>query len=71
MTNQPSPSGATTPASRPVLLWRPDSDESQVHESLAAAAAFLGLPEGQVAAAIDSGEQLGEWFVDWEAEPGQ
>ena len=56
------------PVNRPVLLWRPDSDASRVEESLDQAALFLEAPADTVAAAIDKGELLGGWFVDWAAD---
>ncbi|HZN69324.1 MAG TPA: hypothetical protein VFB66_28880 [Tepidisphaeraceae bacterium] len=56
-----------TDADRPVLLWGPESDESQVHPSVERAAAFLDVAPEAVVAAIERGELLGGWFVDWEA----
>jgi hypothetical protein len=50
-----------------VLVWRADADESRVEPSVGHAAEFLGLSDEAVAAAIESGEVLGEWFVDWDA----
>ena len=67
MTN-PSTPGVIPPTSdRPVLMWRPDADESQVQPSLEQAAQFLNLGADEVAAAIEQGELVGGWFVDWEA----
>jgi hypothetical protein len=67
MTQPTLPAGAATPAGRRVLLWRPDSDASRVEEGLDQAARFLQTPAAAVAAAIDRGELLGGWFVDWAA----
>jgi hypothetical protein len=66
MTNAPSPVIDPTDANRPVLFWRPDSDESHVQASVQQAARFLEMPADAVVAAIDSGELLNGWFVDWE-----
>jgi hypothetical protein len=38
-----------------------------VQASVASAAEFLSVPADAVVAAIESGELLGGWFVDWEA----
>jgi hypothetical protein len=48
-------------------MWRPDADESQVQPNLEQAALFLNLGADEVAAAIEQGELVGGWFVDWEA----
>jgi hypothetical protein len=66
MTNPSTPAIVPT-ADRPVLFWRPDSDESHVQASVARAAEFLKLPVDAVVAAIESGDLLNGWFVDWEA----
>lgn len=55
------------PAARRVLLWRPDPEASQVQEGLEEAARFLGVAPGEVLSAIERGELLGGWFVDWHA----
>ena len=65
-----SATGTTVPVTRPVLLWHPDRDESRVEEGLGPAAAFLGVAADVVLAAIDSGNLVGGWFVDW-ASPGR
>jgi len=62
---EPTPPTQTIPGDRPVLLWRPDSDASRVEQSLDQAARFLEAPADTVAAAINEGELLGGWFVDW------
>jgi hypothetical protein len=54
-----------------VLLWGPDSGESQVHASVDHVAAFLNVPPDEVVAAIEQGELLGGWFVDWEVTEGR
>ena len=69
MTDPSRPAGVANPAGRRVLLWRPDSDASRVEDSLDQAAHFLQAPADAVAAAIDRGELLGGWFVDWAARP--
>ena len=65
---EPTRPAHTTRADRPVLLWRPDSDASRVEDSLDHAARFLEAPADTVMAAIDRGELLGGWFVDWAAD---
>jgi hypothetical protein len=55
----------TLTAGRRVLLWRPDSDTSHVEESVLHAARFLQAAPDAVVAAIDQGELLDGWFVDW------
>lgn len=67
MTEPTLPADAGTPAGRRVLLWRPDTDASHVEESLDRAARFLDAPADAVASAIERGELLGGWFVDWAA----
>ena len=67
MTEPTLPAGAATPAARRVILWRPDTDASRVEESLDGAARFLDAPADAVASAIERGEPLGDWFVDWAA----
>ena len=59
----------TLPAGRRVLLWRPDSDASRVEESVDHAARFLQAAPDAVLAAINQGELLAGWFVDWAATP--
>ncbi len=54
------------PADRPVLLWGPESGESQVHASVDRVAAFLDVTPDAVVNAIEQGELLGGWFIDWE-----
>jgi hypothetical protein len=51
---------------RAVLLWRPDSDESDVCPGVEQVAQRLGVEPAAVVAAISSGELLEGWFVDWE-----
>jgi hypothetical protein len=67
MTEPTLPAGVAIPGGRRVLLWRPDSDASQIEESIDHAARFLQAPPNAVVAAIDRGELLSGWFVDWEA----
>ena len=66
MTNTTTPTAGTA-ADRPVLFWRPDSDESHVQANVARAAEFLNVSTDTVVAAIESGDLLGDWFVDWQA----
>jgi hypothetical protein len=58
-----------SPGDRAVLLWRPDSDDSEVARSVEHAALLLGIAAEAVTAAIESGELLSGWFVDWKV-PG-
>jgi hypothetical protein len=67
MTQTPPPSATPTSNERPVLFWRPDSDESHVQASVERAAEFLGVPSAAVVEAISSGDLLEGWFVDWQA----
>ena len=68
MTEPTLPAAAAAPAAgRRVLLWRPDSDASRVEDSLDHAAQFLEASEDAVTTAIERGDLLGGWFVDWEA----
>jgi hypothetical protein len=57
-----------SPASRPVLLWLAEGDESHVKPSVEQAGEFLGVSAEAVTAAIRSGEPLQGWFVDWEVQ---
>ena len=67
MTNPTPDAVPASPAVRRVLLWRPDTEVSQVEEGLEEAAGFLNVAPGEVLAAIERGELLGGWFVDWDA----
>lgn len=67
MPQPPPPSVFPPAAGRPVLLWRPDSDESHVQASVEQAAEFLRLPADAILGAIHSGDLLDGWFVDWQA----
>lgn len=60
----PTPSSS----SRPVLLWQEDGDVTRIEPSVEKAAEFLKVKVEDVQAAIDAGEVLGGWFVDWEAQ---
>ena len=71
MTNPSSP--ALVPpaaAGRRVLFWRPEPDESHVQSNVEEAARFLSVPAEQVVTAIDRGDMVAGWFVDWEAAGG-
>jgi hypothetical protein len=66
MSQQPTTTSDPTPGARAVLLWRLDSDETEVAPSVEHAAERLGIAAQAVVAAIDSGELVAGWFVDWE-----
>lgn len=66
MSQVPTPTLTATPDSRAVLLWRPDSDESEVRPNVQQVAQRLGVEPAAVVAAITSGNLLEGWFVDWE-----
>jgi hypothetical protein len=66
MTQVPSTTLNETFDGRAVLLWRPDSDESDVCPGVEQVAQRLGVEPAAVVAAIRSGELLEGWFVDWE-----
>ena len=68
----------TTPASptamkslsskvRPVLVWHPGRDEQLVQPDIAAAASHLGVSVERTMAAIEGGDLIEGWFVDWAA----
>ena len=59
---------ASTPASRPVLLWQEEGDVTRVEPSVEQAAAFLKVNPADIRSAIDAGDVLSGWFVDWEAQ---
>ena len=69
MTNPTSP--ATVPpqpsSARPVLVWHPETDESHVEASVEGAAQFLEVSPRAVLTAIEAGELVAGWFVDWQA----
>jgi hypothetical protein len=67
MTQIPTSTSEPTSGGRAVLLWRPDSDESEVRPDVGRVAEFLGVDAEAVVAAINSGELLAGWFVDWKA----
>ena len=66
MTQVPSTTLNETFDGRAVLLWRPDSDESEVCPGVEQVAKRLAVEPGAVVAAIRSGDLLEGWFVDWE-----
>lgn len=68
MTNPSSPALVPSAATRRVLLWRPEPDESQVQANVEQAAQFLSVRPEEVVAAIDRGDLVGGWFVDWAAD---
>lgn len=51
---------------RPVLLWQEEGDASRIEPSVERAAEFLHSTVPQVLSAIEGGDVLGGWFVDWE-----
>ena len=57
---------AETPVTRRVLLWRPESEETEVRSGVDEVAAFLNVEPVAVVAAIKSGDLLAGWFVDWQ-----
>ena len=52
---------------RPVLVWHPDQDESEVVAGPAAAAELLHATPAEVLSAIAAGTLLNGHFVDWQA----
>jgi hypothetical protein len=66
MTQLPTTTSDRTSGGRAVLLWRPDSDETDVRPGVEDVAQLLNVDSEAVVAAIDSGELLSGWFVDWE-----
>ena len=67
MNSQPSHNAVEADESRPVLIWHPDTDASEVKGSVADAAASLKVSSEAVTAAIASGDLVGGHFVDWDA----
>jgi hypothetical protein len=67
MTNPTHTATVPLSADRPVLFWRPESDETHVQAGVEQAAQYLKVPAAAVVEAIGTGELLGGWFVDWEA----
>jgi hypothetical protein len=67
MTTSSNAASVPPSAPRPVLIWRPESDETHIQPSLEQAAGFLEVPVAEVLAAIDAGDLLKGWFVDWQA----
>ena len=65
MTDPTSQPGSGSPDVRRVLVWRAEPDESHVQASVEGAAQFLGVSSSAVVQAIDSGDLLAGWFVDW------
>lgn len=58
-------------ADRAVLIWKPEGDESEVKQSVAQAAEFLGATEQAVVAAIEKGDLVNGSFVDWQVAGGK
>ncbi len=52
---------------RPVLVWHPGRDEQLVQPDIAEAARHLGVTAEKVVAAIEGGDLIEGWFVDWAA----
>jgi hypothetical protein len=50
-------------------MWRCDPDESHVALTVDDAAKRLNQSAAAVIQAIDSGQTLEGWFVDWEVSP--
>jgi hypothetical protein len=57
---------ASAQSDRPVLLWQEEGDASRVEPNVERAAEFLHSTVPQVLSAIDEGDVLGGWFVDWQ-----
>ena len=51
---------------RAVLIWKPEGEDSEVKQSVAEAAEFLGVTEAAVVAAIEKGDLVNGSFVDWQ-----
>ena len=66
MTPLSPPTPDQTAKPRAVLLWRPDSDESDVQPDVNQVAERLSVTPEAVISAIQSGDLLGGWFLDWE-----
>ena len=66
MSTPPTSPPVPQPATRAVLLWHPERDESQVVPGIEQAALLLNVPADAVRAAIDAGDMLRGWFVDWQ-----
>ena len=66
-----NPANLTTiksqPKPRPVLVWHPGRDEQLVQPDVAEAARHLGVTVEKVVAAIEGGDLIEGWFVDWAA----
>lgn len=68
MTNPSSPALVPPATGRRVLFWRPEPDESHVQANVEQAAQFLSVSAEAVLEAIERGDMVGGWFVDWEAD---
>lgn len=66
----PAATAAPTGPPRPVLMWHPERDEPHIKPDAAEVARYLGATTEAVLAAIDGGDLLGGWFLDW-ASPSQ
>jgi hypothetical protein len=69
MDNPPTiPQGtAVIPATRPVLCWNPSRDKTVVKADVEEAAAVLESTPEAVLNAINNGDLLAGWFLDWAA----
>lgn len=63
---EPTPN-AEPVSGRAVLLWAEEGDSSRVEPSIQQAAEFLHRPVDQVLTAIEAGDAVDGWFVDWQA----
>ena len=52
---------------RPVLVWHPGRDEQHVKADAAEAARHLDVTVEALVTAIDGGDLIQGWFVDWAA----
>jgi hypothetical protein len=66
MSQVPSTIHDPTSDGRAVLLWRPDTDTSDVCPDVEHVARRLSVEPAAVIAAIRSGDLLEGWFVDWQ-----
>ena len=66
-TTPANPTMKSQPKPRPVLVWHPGNDEQLVQPDVTEAARHLGVTVERVVAAIEGGDLIEGWFVDWAA----
>ena len=54
-----------------MLLWQEEGDVTRIEPSVELAAQFLKVNVADVRSAIDAGDVLSGWFVDWQAQATQ